>query len=245
MGKLWDGIQNLPLVQNVKDFVGDAIDGISEKINDIFDIGKNLIEGLWNGIKDAKDWVIDKVKGVGQDILDGLSGIFDEHSPSKKTAEMGEYLMEGLGIGIDDKANYALSSAETCAKDTMSIFDDVLSKPFKTDFTSMNALKPTLDLSNVQYGRSAIAAMLNGHAVSVDGMRTSLTADFAKTLPDVDFSNDKVVSAIRELRSDVQALSENMESMQIVMDTGTMVGELAKPMNKEISRLNAYTRRHN
>lgn len=245
MGKLWEGIQNLPLVQNVKDFVGDAIDGISEKINDIFDIGKNLIEGLWNGIKDAKDWVIDKVKGVGQDILDGLSGIFDEHSPSKKTAEMGEYLMEGLGIGIDDKANYALSSAETCAKDTMSIFDDVLSKPFKTDFTSMNALKPTLDLSNVLYGRSAIAAMLNGHAVSVDGMKTSLTADFAKALPDVDFSSDEVVSAIRELRSDVQALSENMESMQIVMDTGAMVGELAKPMNKEMSRLNAYTRRHN
>ena len=245
MGKLWDGIQNLPLVQNVKEFVGDAIDGISEKVEDIFDVGKNLIEGLWNGIKDAKDWVIDKVKGVGQDILDGLSGIFDEHSPSKKTAEMGEYLMEGLGIGIDDKANYALSSAETCAKDTMSIFNDVLSKPFETDFTTMNALKPTLDLSNVRYGRSAIAAMLNNHAVSVDGMKTSLTADFAKMLPDVDFSNDEVVSAIRELRSDVQALSENMESMQIVMDTGTMVGELAKPMNKEMSRLNAYARRHN
>ena len=245
MGKLWEGIQNLPLVQNVKDFVEDAIDGISEKVEDIFDVGKNLIEGLWNGIKDAKDWVIDKVKGVGQDILDGLSGIFDEHSPSKKTAEMGEYLMEGLGIGIDDKANYALSSAETCAKDTMSIFNDVLSKPFETDFTTMNALKPTLDLSNVRYGRSAIAAMLNNHAVSVDGMKTSLTADFAKMLPDVDFSNDEVVSAIRELRSDVQALSENMESMQIVMDTGTMVGELAKPMNKEMSRLNAYARRHN
>lgn len=245
IGKLWEGIQNLPLVQNVKDFVGDAIDGISEKINDIFDIGKNLIEGLWNGIKDAKDWVIDKVKGVGQDILDGLSGIFDEHSPSKKTAEMGEYLMEGLGIGIDDKANYALSSAETCAKDTMSIFNDILSKPFKTDYTSMNALKPTLDLSNVQYGRSAISTMLNGHSISIDGMRTSLTADFTKTLSGVDFSNDEVVSAIRELRSDVQALSENMESMQIVMDTGTMVGELAKPMNKEMSRLNAYARRHN
>ena len=245
IGKLWEGIQNLPLVQNVKDFVGDAIDGISETINDIFDIGKNLIEGLWNGIQDAKDWVIDKVKGVGQDILDGLSGIFDEHSPSKKTAEMGEYLMEGLGIGIDDKANYALSSAETCAKDTMSIFNDILSKPFKTDYTSMNALKPTLDLSNVQYGRSAIATMLNGHSISIDGMRTSLTADFTKTLSGVDFSNDEVVSAIRELRSDVQALSENMESMQIVMDTGTMVGELAKPMNKEMSRLNAYARRHN
>ena len=53
------------------------------------------------------------------------------------------------------------------------------------------------------------------------------------------------MSAIRELRTDVQTLSENMESMQIVMDTGTMVGELAKPMNKEMSRLNACTRRHN
>ena len=245
IGKLWEGIQELPLVKKFKGFVQDAIDGIKETFDSIWDIGKNLIEGLWNGIKDAKDWVVDKVKGVGQDILDGLGDIFDIHSPSRKTAEMGEYLMEGLGNGMEDKANYALSSAETCAKDTMNTFNDILSRPFATNYTSMNAIRPALDLSNMQYGKSAISSMLNGHAISVNGMRTSLTADLADTLSGVDFSSDDIVDAIYELRSDVQTLSENMESIQMVMDTGAVVGQLAKPMDKALGRISVQRVRRN
>lgn len=243
IGKLWEGIQELPLVKKFKGFVQDAIDGIKETFDSIWDIGKNLIEGLWNGIKDAKDWVVDKVKGVGQDILDGLGDIFDIHSPSRKTAEMGEYLMEGLGNGMEDKANYALSSAETCAKDTMNTFNDILSRPFATNYTSMNAIRPALDLSNMQYGKSAISSMLNGHAISVNGMRTSLTADLADTLSGVDFSSDDIVDAIYELRSDIQTLSENMESIQMVMDTGAVVGQLAKPMDKALGRISVQRAR--
>ena len=245
IGKLWEGIQELPLVKKFKGFVQDAIDGIKETFDSIWDIGKNLIEGLWNGIKDAKNWVVDKVKGVGQDILDGLGDIFDIHSPSRKTAEMGEYLMEGLGNGMEDKANYALSSAETCAKDTMNTFNDILSRPFATNYTSMNAIRPALDLSNIQYGKSAISSMLNGHAISVNGMRTSLTADLADTLSGVDFSSDDIVDAIYELRSDVQTLSENMENIQMVMDTGAVVGQLAKPMDKALGRISVQRARRN
>ena len=245
IGKLWEGIQELPLVKKFKGFVQDAIDGIKETFDSIWDIGKNLIEGLWNGIKDAKDWVVDKVKGVGQDILDGLGDIFDIHSPSRKTAEMGVYLMEGLRNGMEDKANYALSSAETCAKDTMNTFNDILSRPFATNYTSMNAIRPALDLSNIQYGKSAISSMLNGHAISVNGMRTSLTADLADTVSGVDFSSDDIVDAIYELRSDVQTLSENMENIQMVMDTGAVVGQLARPMDKALGRISVQRVRRN
>ena len=153
--------------------------------------------------------------------------------------------MEGLGNGMEDKANYALSSAETCAKDTMNTFNDILSRPFATNYTSMNAIRPALDLSNIQYGKSAISSMLNGHAISVNGMRTSLTADLADTLSGVDFSSDDIVDAIYELRSDVQTLSENMENIQMVMDTGAVVGQLAKPMDKALGRISVQRVRRN
>lgn len=35
----------------------------------MWDCGKNLIQGLWNGIKSAKDWVLDKIASIGNSIM--------------------------------------------------------------------------------------------------------------------------------------------------------------------------------
>ena len=245
IGKLWEGIKELPLVEKMRGFVGDAIDAISDKLTDIFNVGKNLIEGLWNGINDAKDWVVDKIEGVGQDILDGLSGIFDIHSPSRKTAKMGEYLMEGLGLGIDERANYAIDSAVDSAKKTMNAFDSVLSSPFATEYTATNRLNPVLDLSNIQNGSAAISALLNGQSVSMRGLRSSLTADLADDLLGINFNSDDIVNAIYDLKTDVQTLTQEMASMQMVMDTGAVVGQLAKPMNTALNKIAVYKSRRN
>ena len=68
----------------------------------LWNIGKAFLEGLWNGIKSAKDWVISKIKGIGSSILSAVKGIFGIHSPSKEFAIIGEYNMMGLEKGMDD-----------------------------------------------------------------------------------------------------------------------------------------------
>lgn len=65
------------------------------------DIGKNIVEGLWNGIKDAKQWLIDKIKGFCDSALQGIKDFFGIQSPSKVMAnEVGKYMAEGIGIGF-------------------------------------------------------------------------------------------------------------------------------------------------
>lgn len=245
IGYLWDGIQNLPLVQNVKDFVSDAWEGIKDTFEDIYDIGAYLIEGLWDGIVSIKDWILDKVSGLGEDILDGIEDVFGIASPSKKTAEMGRYLMEGLGNGIDDRANYAIDSAMDSAGKTLNAFNDVLSSPFQTAFTTTNAIRPIVDLSKVQNGNAAISAMLNGHSVSVNGLKTSLTADLADGISNIDFSSSDIVESIEKLQSDVIKLNENISKMQVVMDTGVVVGQIATPLDYEYGRRSVYASRRN
>lgn len=66
------------------------------------DIGKNLVEGLWNGIKNAKDWVLGKIKGFGESILNGIKDIFDINSPSKEFAWIGKMNIIGLEKGMED-----------------------------------------------------------------------------------------------------------------------------------------------
>ena len=68
----------------------------------MINIGKDLLKGLWQGIKDVTGWVVDKIKGLGKTILNAVKGIFGVHSPSTEFAFIGKMNMEGLKEGMDN-----------------------------------------------------------------------------------------------------------------------------------------------
>lgn len=110
----------------VKTVVSNAISGFEEGVNKFFDkvvevgneiigffkavpgqmveIGRNLLMGLWNGIKDKVEWLKGKVTGVVDTIKGWFTGKngFDEHSPSKWSRGVFRYVMEGGAEGLDD-----------------------------------------------------------------------------------------------------------------------------------------------
>ena len=56
--------------------------------------------------------------------------------------------------------------------------------------------------------------------------------------------NDDIVEAITELRSDVSMLSESIRHMQVVLDSGTVAGELAPAIDLELGALANWRRRN-
>ena len=69
----------------------------------MLNIGKNMVEGIWNGIKNAKDWVLDKIRGFGKSIVDGIKNIFGIHSPSTVFRDqIGNNLALGIGEGFSN-----------------------------------------------------------------------------------------------------------------------------------------------
>lgn len=94
---------------NPKQFFSDVISKITGTFKDLPSklkgIGKNLVEGLWNGIKDMTSWITGKLKGFSGDVLGGIKKFFKVNSPSKATAEIGGYLAEGLAVGMEEKAD--------------------------------------------------------------------------------------------------------------------------------------------
>lgn len=79
-------------------------DGILKGIGSLKDVGKNLVQGLWNGINNAKDWILDKIKGFGESILNGIKGFFGIHSPSTVFRdEVGKFMAEGIGVGFENE----------------------------------------------------------------------------------------------------------------------------------------------
>lgn len=93
-----------------------VIDAFIELPADMLDVGKNLVEGLWDGVKDKTDWVIKKLQSFGEDVLGGIKKFFGIKSPSKVFRQLGKWLGEGLGLGIEDKSEYATDKAVNMAE---------------------------------------------------------------------------------------------------------------------------------
>ena len=59
------------------------VDWFKELPGNMLDIGKNIVQGIWNGIKNAKDWLWDKITGFCSGIMDGFKNALGIHSPSR------------------------------------------------------------------------------------------------------------------------------------------------------------------
>lgn len=78
------------------------VEGLGSGLSAIWDVGKNLVHGLWNGINNAKDWVIGKIQGMGESILSAIKGIFGIHSPSTEFEFIGRMNMVGFENGMEN-----------------------------------------------------------------------------------------------------------------------------------------------
>lgn len=92
-------------------------------------IGGDMIKGLWNGISNLAGWVMDKIKGFGKQILDGIKGFFGIHSPSTVFAGIGENLNKGLAQGLDDSAGLVTKSMNNMTNDALNAVVNPLISP--------------------------------------------------------------------------------------------------------------------
>lgn len=103
--KLADGIiQTIPqLVAKLPQIISAIVDGLNALIQGIKDVGKNIVQGLWNGISSAAGWLKNKVGGWANGLIKSIKSKFKIASPSKLMRdEVGRYLVEGVAVGMED-----------------------------------------------------------------------------------------------------------------------------------------------
>lgn len=96
--------QNLPqLVTGVLNMAATIIKTLVDFIPDVIDVGKDIVRGVWDGIKAMGSWIKEKVSGFFGGIVNGVKGVLGIHSPSRVFAGIGENMALGLGEGWDDE----------------------------------------------------------------------------------------------------------------------------------------------
>lgn len=91
--------------EKVRNFVNKIVSFFRELPNNMLNVGKNMMMGLWNGIAGLKDWVINKVKNMGKAILKGLKNVLGIHSPSTEFAMIGKFSVLGYTEQLDKMKN--------------------------------------------------------------------------------------------------------------------------------------------
>ena len=110
-------------IEAARTFKDNIVNGLKSLPEKMGSIGKNVVTGLWNGIKDLKDWLVKKITGFGSDVVSWIKSALGIHSPSKYTAEDGKYLVQGLAKGILDNAAGAKKAAAKLSDDVLGAFN--------------------------------------------------------------------------------------------------------------------------
>lgn len=87
------------LVANIPQIIKAIVKGFAEALPEFLEVGKNIVSGVWQGIKNMGGWLRDKVFGFFSSIVSGVKSVLGIHSPSKVFAGIGKYMAQGVGVG--------------------------------------------------------------------------------------------------------------------------------------------------
>jgi phage-related protein len=96
-------ITNVPkLLAKIPQIMTSLKNGFLNLCSGFADVGKNIIDGLWNGIQNGWNWLTDKVSSLAKGLLDAAKSALGIASPSKEFRKIGEFCVAGFNDGIDD-----------------------------------------------------------------------------------------------------------------------------------------------
>jgi hypothetical protein len=96
--------KNLPqIVRSVLDMMATIVKTFVSSLPDIVDVGKQIVKGLWEGIKAMGSWIKNKVGSFFSGIVSGVKSKLGIHSPSRVFAGIGENMALGLSEGWDNE----------------------------------------------------------------------------------------------------------------------------------------------
>jgi len=110
----WLGNWFKTMQQKIPQIADTVLTKLKEIIPKIPEIGRNIVEGLWEGIKGAAGWLAGKVSEFAKGILDGMKASLGIHSPSILFRdEVGRYIAEGIGVGFNKNIGNVLNGMQS------------------------------------------------------------------------------------------------------------------------------------
>lgn len=171
ISSVWNGIKSTisSVVNAIKTYVVNAFNtlktGISTAMNavkttivniwnsilaffrgiNLTEIGRNIIEGLVNGISSMTNTVIEKARHIADLVKTTIQTALDIHSPSRETEKLGKWTGEGLAKGIESKNGRVKQASKTLGQQALQGMKEATDKLE----TKLSGLKAQFELGEI------------------------------------------------------------------------------------------------
>ena len=222
------------------------------------ELGEYMVDGLIEGVESKQPEFLKTLESLisaGTEITQDTAEI---HSPSRVFARIGEYMVEGLIGGITNRSNDASKASADMARGTIQSVSRLISDMstiIDSDMEITPTISPILDMTNVQNGLNQMDSTLSANRSIALGMsvvsknQNGLAYQFGDAiskLADANTqSNGQIVDAIDGLKSDLSDLVDKVSQLQVVMDTGELVGAISPEMDRSLGVAAMMKRRGN
>ena len=222
------------------------------------ELGEYMVDGLIEGVESKQPEFLKTLESLisaGTEITQDTAEI---HSPSRVFARIGEYMVEGLIGGITNRSDDASKASADMARGTIQSVSRLISNMstiIDSDMEIAPTISPILDMTNVQNGLNQMDSTLSANRSIALGMsvvsknQNGLAYQFGDAiskLADANTqSNGQIVDAIDGLKSDLSDLVDKVSQLQVVMDTGELVGAISPEMDRSLGVAAMMKRRGN
>ena len=131
----------------------------------MYTIGINIDAGLANGIYANASAPINAMAEVATAVVDTANGIMQVASPSKVFIGIGDYLMQGLSVGIDQNASDPVSSISGLGDRLIIAMQSAMAQVqaiASNQFDFQPQITPVVDLSNIRSGAAEYSRLFDG-----------------------------------------------------------------------------------
>lgn len=177
-------------------------------------IGKDTLDGILKAMNDSK-----KIKtyttSMVKKIVAETKKAAKIKSPSRLMAEeVGEYIPAGVGAGIEENADTAIKPAQDMIRELVE----------STTGKSMGNITLEQYLQRIDAGAAQAASTAAQMQAEIPGVNV-----------DTGSMESLMMQMLKEMQSTFSSVVESMQGIKVVMDTGKLVGEVAKPISQELA----------
>ena len=257
------------------DFVTLLISDLNGYLGEFNTAGSDIVNGLVNGIANSAWLAYEAIETVASEMINRVRAIFDEHSPSRVAARIGEYFTQGLANGVGNSESNALSATQSVAENMIGVAQGTLtslSQLLAQDIDVDPVITPVVDLTNARASAAAISSMFGtqdnavhitrdlANRVNYDGtgelvkapvQLTSESLSILKT--DLDtisrslegMNNTDLINGVNTMSDNFADLSEAVRNMKLVLDTDALVGGTSAAYDREFGLMTGRRERGN
>ena len=189
------------LIAKLPEVIAAIVEGLVSEASAMADAGKELVEGLWKGIKDNWDNLASNVKDLGGKLVSAVKGFFKIGSPSKLFAdEVGQWIPEGIAVGIDANADSVNGAVDDMVKDAMV-------NP------SLNMLSNASNMLGVGSGAVPAATDDNSGVMDMLARYLPIIANELAEGSRIEFNDDNLFKLVRRKNSEYMKMNGGMSAL--------------------------------